>query len=242
MLSKYLYFMDSLINLREFNNISMKFSNRLIVLAILFSTMQSPANQCLGQGKESILHVTILDEETHEPTPVRVHITKNDGSTAGLPPEAIPVMYGRNDQPEDYGYQPDSSCYVDREFSLAFEPGEYYLALSKGVEYLDQEHTFVIDRMDLEMAFTMERWIHMADSGWYSGDEHIHIRRSPRENPYILKWIEAEDIHVGALLQMGDFRNISASLLLGMKTCIPSATGFCLLARRNPGHTRWATP
>jgi hypothetical protein len=186
----------------------MKFKTRLIVLAILFSILQSPTNHCLGQAEKALLHVTILNKETQEPTPVRVHVTKEDGSTAGLPPEAISVMYGRNDRPEGYGYQPDSSCYVDGEFSLALEPGDYFLTLSKGVEYLDQEHMLQIDQRGLERVFTMERWIHMADSGWYSGDEHIHIRRSPRENPHILKWIEAEDIHVGALLQMGDFRNI----------------------------------
>ena len=45
----------------------------------------------------------------------------------------------------------------------------------------------------------------MPARGWYSADDHIHIRRSPRENPLILKWVAAEDIHVGALLQMGDF-------------------------------------
>jgi hypothetical protein len=45
----------------------------------------------------------------------------------------------------------------------------------------------------------------MPAKGWFSADDHIHIRRSPRENPYILQWIAAEDIHVGAMLQMGDF-------------------------------------
>ena len=186
----------------------MKFKTRLIVLAILFSILHSPTNHCLGQAEKALLHVTILNKETQEPTPVRVHVTKEDGSTAGLPPEAISVMYGRNDRPEGYGYQPDSSCYVDGEFSLALEPGDYFLTLSKGVEYLDQVHPIQMKEIGLKLVFTMERWIHMADSGWYSGDEHIHIRRSPRENPHILKWIEAEDIHVGALLQMGDFRNI----------------------------------
>ncbi len=186
----------------------MKFNNRLIVLAILISILQSPTNQCLGQAEKALLHVTILDKETQQPTPVRVHVTKEDGSTADLPAEAISVMYGRNDHPEGYGYQPDSSCYVDGEFSLTLEPGDYFLTLSKGVEYLDQEHPIQMEEIGLTLVFTMERWIHMADSGWYSGDEHIHIRRSPRENPHILKWIEAEDIHVGALLQMGDFRNI----------------------------------
>ncbi len=186
----------------------MTLRTRFILLLILSGILQLSVDQCLGQAEKALLHVTILDEETQQPTPVRVHVTKEDGSTAGLPPEAISVMYGRNDSPEGYGYQPDSSCYVDGEFSLALEPGDYFLTLSKGVEYLDQVHQIQMDEVGLKLVFTMERWIHMADSGWYSGDEHIHIRRSPRENPYILKWIAAEDIHVGALLQMGDFRNI----------------------------------
>lgn len=45
----------------------------------------------------------------------------------------------------------------------------------------------------------------MPERDWYSADEHIHLRRSPRENPLILDWIAAEDVHVGVLLQMGDF-------------------------------------
>lgn len=186
----------------------MKFNTRWILPAILLGILQSPAFQSFGQNDKALLHVVILDEKTQQPTPARIHVTRKDGSTAGLPPEAIGVMYGRNDHPEGYGYQPDSSCYVDGEFSLALEPGEYLLTLSKGVEYLEQLHRIQMKKNELSLVFSMERWIHMSDSGWYSGDEHIHIRRSPRENPYLLKWIEAEDIHVGALLQMGDFRNI----------------------------------
>jgi hypothetical protein len=45
----------------------------------------------------------------------------------------------------------------------------------------------------------------MQENGWYSADDHIHIRRSPRENPLIMQWIEAEDLNVGVMLQMGDF-------------------------------------
>jgi hypothetical protein len=186
----------------------MKFITRLYVLTILSGILQLTSNQCLGQEEHALLHVIILDKETNERIPVRVRVTRKDGSIAGLPPEAIGVMYGRNDLPEGYGYQPDSSCYVDGAFSLALEPGNYSLSLSRGVEYLEQTHPIQMEDADQNLVFAMERWIHMADSGWYSGDEHIHIRRSPRENPYILKWIAAEDIHVGALLQMGDFRNV----------------------------------
>ena len=111
----------------------MKFNTRIILPAILLGILQSPAYQCLAQADKAVLHVIILDEETQQPTPARVHVTNKNGSTAGLPPEAIGVMYGRDDYPEGYGCQPDSSCYVDGEFSLELKPGDYYLSLSKGI-------------------------------------------------------------------------------------------------------------
>ncbi len=161
-----------------------------------------------GWGQSTMLHVSVLDKETGQPTPVRIYIRDQNGYVAPLPPEAIAVMYGRDDLPEGYGYQPDSSFYVDGTFTLELERGSYQISLSKGVEYLDQKINLEVGQEIQTETFTMERWIHMADLGWYSGDCHIHIRRSPRENPLLLKWIEAEDIHVGAMLQMGDFRNV----------------------------------
>lgn len=198
----------SSLHLEELIHKIMESFARLIVTATLYCTVHALTGQCCCQSGPALLHVLVLDEGTQQPTPVRVRVTRENGHTAGLPPEAIGVMYGRDDLPEGYGYQPDSSCYVDGECSLALEPGNYYLTLSKGMEYLDQSHQIKMEETGQTMVFTMERWINMADSGWYSGDDHIHIRRSPRENPYILQWIAAEDVHVGALLQMGDFRNV----------------------------------
>ena len=77
----------------------------------LFTTFFGFAVLCWGQA--SMLHVSVLDKVTGQPTPVRVHIMNEDGYVAPLPPEAIGVMYGRDDLPEGYGYQPDSSFYVD---------------------------------------------------------------------------------------------------------------------------------
>jgi hypothetical protein len=45
----------------------------------------------------------------------------------------------------------------------------------------------------------------MPARGWYSSDDHIHLRRSPADDPRILKWIAAEDLHVGNIFEMGDF-------------------------------------
>ena len=45
----------------------------------------------------------------------------------------------------------------------------------------------------------------MPARGWYSADDHIHLRRSLADNHPIAQWIAAEDLHVGNLLRMGDF-------------------------------------
>ncbi|MCG8308487.1 MAG: CehA/McbA family metallohydrolase [Cytophagales bacterium] len=159
-----------------------------------------------GQSPGSSLSVTVLDGERNKPTPVRIRITDSNGHAAGLPAEVISIMYGRDDKPERYGYQPDSSFYADGFFHLELSPGTYHILLSKGAEYLDQAHAIDLKEGEKrEVNFEMHRWMDMNKLGWYSADDHIHIRRSPRENPLILKWVEAEGLNVGVMLQMGDF-------------------------------------
>ena len=164
------------------------------------------AINALGQGSVSNVKITVTDHDTGLKTPVRVKVTDAGGSVVPLPDEAIAIMYGRDDRPERYGYQPDSSFYVDGMFTMSLAEGKYSVHLSKGTEYVDQYHTIKLAGGESkELEYEMKRWISMADSGWYSADDHIHIRRSPRENPLILKWVQAEGLDVGILLQMGDF-------------------------------------
>ena len=95
-----------------------------------------------------------------------------------------PSRSGRDDRPERYGYQPDSSFYVDGMFTMSLAEGKYSMYLSKGTEYVDQYHIIKLAGGESkELEYEMKKWISMADSGWYSADDHIHIRRSPRETP-----------------------------------------------------------
>ncbi len=163
--------------------------------------------------------IRIVDAATGRGAAVRVHLQDASGVTPkvsgaltvsetalGIPKAAIPVMYGRNDEAEGYLLQPDGSFYVDGSFDATLPSGRYSLTLSKGPEYLAQTQTLdVSPGQALERTFRMERWIDMPARGWYSSDDHIHLRRSPADNPNIARWLEAEDVHVGHLLQMGDF-------------------------------------
>ena len=149
---------------------------------------------------------TIVDGATGETTPVRVRLADANGASAPLPEAAIGIMWGPDDRASGYGFQRDSAFYVDGAFEVELQPGTYHMSISKGYEYLRQQQELSLEPGgDLSQTFRLERWIDMPERGWFSADDHIHIRRSPRENPLLLTWIAAEDIHVGALLQMGDF-------------------------------------
>lgn len=179
--------------------------SRILGLSVLVFLAASPVSRAPSQDTVSRLSVTIIDDATGEPTPVRVRLTDASGAIAPLPEAAIAIMWGPNDRAVGYGFQPDSSFYVDGVFDVELQPGTYHMSLAKGQEYLSQQHEINIGSGDRSETFRLKRWINMPERGWYSADGHIHLRRSPRENPLILKWIAAEDIHVGALLQMGDF-------------------------------------
>jgi hypothetical protein len=165
------------------------------------------------------LSVRIVDAATGRPTPVRVSLQDANGNTPGvsaavsisetaipIPREAISVMWGQQDRAQGYALQPDGSFYVDGAFEVLVPPGAYTLTLSKGFEYERQvARIAVAPGSGISREFRMTRWIDMPARGWYSADDHIHLRRSPRDDPAIVRWIAAEDIHVGNLLEMGDF-------------------------------------
>ena len=190
-------------------------NRRAIALALFASGLVIAAQT----ARDATLSVTIRDAGTGEPTPVRVRLIDAQGnppkmrgasaeteSSFGPPPQAIAVMWGRSDRADGYVLQPDGSFYVDGSFEARLPAGSYRVDLSKGYEYARQSHEIDLKPgKRVRREYGLERWVDMPARGWYSSDDHIHIRRSPRDNPSILRWIAAEDIHVGNLLQMGDF-------------------------------------
>src|SRR5262245_3264979 len=171
------------------------------------------------QTREATLSVRILDAATGNPTPVRVRLQDSRGnrprvtgaaaiseSAIPIPKQAVAVMWGWDDRAQGYALQPDGSFYVDGAFEIKAPPGDYTLTMSKGFEYRQQQASVTLKADDsVTREFRLERCIDMPARGWYSSDDHIHLRRSPADNDAIATWIAAEDIHVGNLLEMGDF-------------------------------------
>ena len=187
-----------------------------LLLAVLFA---GALLQFAQSSREATLTVRILDAATGQPTPVRVRLQNQKGerpkvhgavavseSAIPIPRQAIAVMFGTQDRAEGYAIQPDGSFYVDGSFDVRLPPGTYTLAISKGFEYLRETPSIELKPgTSVTREYRLRRWIDMPARGWYSADDHIHLRRSLADNHPIAQWIAAEDLHVGNLLRMGDF-------------------------------------
>lgn len=171
--------------------------------------------------REVVLSIVVIEAATGQRTPVRIGLQDAQGSrpratgalavsetAIPIPKQAIAVMWGQQDWPNGYALQPDGSFYVDGAFDALVPPGSYTLMVSKGFEYVQQSIAFDVPASKgLAREVKLDRWVDMPARGWYSADDHIHLRRSPADDASIVRWIAAEDIHVGNLLQMGDFWN-----------------------------------
>lgn len=182
----------------------------LFVYAIVHSAQQT---------REAALRVSCVDATTGKPTPVRIRLENSHGvrphvkgaltvsdSAIPIPKQALALMWGRSDVADGYALQPDGSFYADGGFDVMLQPGTYTITLSKGNEYLAQTHTVALKPgQRVTQKYALKRWINMPGQGWFSSDDHVHLRRSPRDDATILRWMQAEDVHVGNLLEMGDF-------------------------------------
>ncbi len=96
--------------------------------------------------------------------------------------------------------------------TVALPPGKYQVNYTRGPEYkiLEREITVPAAATHHE-DFRLERWIKLADHGWYSGDHHIHAAGcSHYESPTagvtpqdMIRHIEGEDLDVGCVLSWG---------------------------------------
>ena len=168
--------------------------------------------------REGTLTVRVTDA-AGRPTAVRVLLENSAGvrpkvrgavavseSAIPIPRQAIAVMWGQQDRAEGYATQPDGAFYVDGGFDAKLPADTYKVMISKGFEYTAQTASIVVGPgTNVTRAFRLARWVDMPAKGWYGGDDHIHLRRSPGDDGKIVKWIAAEGVDIGNLLQMGDF-------------------------------------
>ena len=95
---------------------------------------------------------------------------------------------------------------------LLLPPGPYEVTWTRGPEYLPRSRELVVRGGPVQHErFELERWIHLAKHGWYSGDHHVHAAGcSHYDSPTagvgpddMMRHIRGEDLNVGCVLSWG---------------------------------------
>jgi hypothetical protein len=128
----------------------------------------------------------------------------------GIYPLPSRRLAGKDPYP-DFFFQPQIYR-ADGEY-IYLPPGKYHVTYGKGPEYKTRQRDLVIpeDTGSVTLDFKLERWIHMAELGWYSADHHIHAAgcshyESPEEGvlpEHMWRQIKGEDLNLGSNLTWG---------------------------------------
>jgi hypothetical protein len=96
--------------------------------------------------------------------------------------------------------------------TVLLPPGEFTMEASRGPEYRTVKTKVTIPAAkETTLAVKLERWIHAADFGYYSGDHHIHAAgcahyTSPSEGmrpEHMFQQVKGEGLNVGCVLAWG---------------------------------------
>jgi hypothetical protein len=124
--------------------------------------------------------LSVLDPETGQPLPCRMHITNEKGK----PQRASKVPFWH-----DHFAFPGT-------VKIKLPKGTYQFTVERGPEYQLRSGYFIIENLSKdEKVFDLKRAINMSDKGWWSGDLHIH---RPVKDIELL--MLAEDLHVAPLV------------------------------------------
>ena len=173
------------------------------------------SNDTIESSEIGHIRLTVSDEQSRL-TPARVGLYAESGRMP-LPSDYALTIHNYDDLSKQiflrsthgtvpvWPHENRFFFYVDGEYESMLPVGTYKLIVSKGSEYGVIQRTIEITA-DNETAIDvpLSRWIDMPGKNWYSGDDHVHMTRTPNDNASISAVMQAEDIHVTNLLQMGN--------------------------------------
>ncbi|MCA9049008.1 MAG: hypothetical protein KDA89_09795, partial [Planctomycetaceae bacterium] len=96
--------------------------------------------------------------------------------------------------------------------SIELPPGRYSVTVTRGPEYVPVKLDVTVpEAAEHTVDIKLQRWIHVAKRGWYSGDHHVHAAGcshydSPTEGvgpEDMMRHILGEDLNVGCVLSWG---------------------------------------
>jgi hypothetical protein len=164
--------------------------------------------------KPGQLKLTVLSDDTGRPTPAMVRLMWRTDGLQRRPANGIEFATQFDSQGHASGVRaanlpgPLNVHYwcVPGAFDMALAPGVWQIGVRRGVEHEALFEDLTI-RSGESVARTLRprRWVNMPRRGWWSGDDHVHLRiLSDDDARNVMAWIKAEDVHLANIVKMGD--------------------------------------
>ena len=164
------------------------------------------------------LRFKVLSDDTGKPTPAMVRLEWILDGSERRPESALDLTRQFDSQGSSRrgligsrpmklpGLAPGNYWIVPGRVDTMIPPGDWKVTILRGLEHLIVEDNIPIRSGETtQRAYRPQRWVKMADRGWYSGDDHVHARIfSDTDVDRLVAWARAEDTHVLNILEMGD--------------------------------------
>jgi hypothetical protein len=161
------------------------------------------------------LLLTVLSDDTGRPAPAMMRLVWKDNGSEYKPRNALDFtsqfdsQSGRSTGLRNanlHGKLAGNYWCVPGPLDMTLPPGEWEVVIRRGTEHLPIIDTFTVPSGGVfEKTYRPERWTDLRKSGWYSGDDHVHFQiLSEFDAEQLMTWLQAEDVHLGNALKMGD--------------------------------------
>ena len=152
----------------------------------------------------AVLRIRIIDATSRQPVSATVCVNDGDQEPDVDPLRAFSLRLSANRHKGPIRLrQVPYYFYSDGGSDVRVPPGPASVRVRKGYEYRPVEVTLAAaPRETIPVEVVLERSIDMAALGWYSGDTHIHMERTGRNDDALLAVTSAKDIRYAYLLSM----------------------------------------
>ena len=164
------------------------------------------------------LRFEVLSDDTGKPTPAMVRLQWLLDGSDRRPESALDLTEQFDSQGSNRsgpigsrhmrlpGLAPGNYWIVPGQVDMMVPPGDWKVTILRGIEHLVVEDDIPIRSGETtHRTYRPQRWVKMAERGWYSGDDHVHAQiLSETDVDRLVTWAQAEDTHVLNILEMGD--------------------------------------
>ncbi len=146
-------------------------------VCFLVSFLLSPV---LIQAQPGVIDFQIVDSETKQQIPARIHLWDSTGKF--VRPPALPFWHDH--------------FVCNGKVRLRVPPGDYRFEIERGPEYRIHYGNFrMLPGARDSKVIPLQRILDMSEKGWYAGDLHIH--RQVKDVPLLM---QAEDLYVAPII------------------------------------------